>query len=93
MNIEFKRAVICSFFGFVTLVFLLGLVPSLAQFVYKHPETFCRRLFMSMASALITGLLFMLPAGVADLLLALAGLVIIALFFVRRAGKARPDMV
>lgn len=84
MNIEFKKAVICSFFGFVTLLFMLGLVPSLAHLVYKRRETLRLRLLIPISTALITALVFVLPVGVTDLLLALAGVIIMVWYFIRR---------
>jgi hypothetical protein len=93
MNIEFKKEVICGFFGFLTVLFTLGFVPSLTRFVYKCNEGFRRRLLVPVVAAFIAGLVFVLPVGVTDVLLAFVGVVFVVWHFVRPNRKAERDVV
>lgn len=92
MNVEFEKAAICGFFAFVTLLFLLGLVPSLVHLIYKRKESLRRRLVLPILTALITAFAFVLPIRITDQLLGLAGVIVALQYFIRRSGNTKRDV-
>jgi hypothetical protein len=93
MKLEFTNLVVGGFFAFVTILFLLGLAPSLTRLIYKKPASLGQRQSLALFFLAVTVVCFVLPFGIINVLLALVGLGVIAVRLMKRARKSGHDNV